>query len=56
MGFLVDCGVMRNPGSTVIDLSKGKPQLVRRGAGDHSLWVDEDDDPTLSSDDEAWGF
>lgn len=56
LGFLVDCGVMRNPGSTVIDLSKGKPQLVRRGAGDHSLWVDDDDDPTLSSDDEAWGF
>ena len=52
----MDCGVMRNPASTVIDLSKGKPSLVRRGAGDASVWVDDDDDPTTSSDDEAWGF
>ena len=56
LSFLVDCGVMRNPASTVIDLSKGKPSLVRRGAGDASVWVDDDDDPTTSSDDEAWGF
>lgn len=56
LAFLVDCGVMRNPASTVIDLSKGTPKLVRRGAGDASMWVDDDDDPTLSSDDEAWGF
>lgn len=56
LAFLVDCGVMRNPASTVIDLSGGTPKLVRRGAGDASVWVDDDDDPTLSSDDEAWGF
>lgn len=56
LSFLVDCGVMRNPASTVIDLSKGKPSLVRGGAGDPSVWVDDDDDPTTSSDDEAWGF
>ena len=55
LSFLVDCGVMRNPASTVIDLSKGKPSLVRRGAGDASVWVDDDDDLTTSSDAEAGG-
>jgi len=53
---LVDVGVMHNPASTVIDLSSGSPKLIRRGAGDASMWVDEDEDPTLASDDEAWGF
>ena len=56
LAFLVDVGVMHNPASTVIDLSSGSPKLIRRGAGDASMWVDEDEDPTLASDDEAWGF
>ena len=56
LAFLVDVGVMHNPASTVIDLSSGQPKLIRRGAGDASMWVDEDEDPTLASDDEAWGF
>ena len=56
LAFLVDVGVMHNPASTVIDLSSGSPKLIRRGAGDASMWVDEDEDPPLASDDEAWGF
>ena len=48
LAFLVDVGVMHNP--------SGSPKLIRRGAGDASMWVDEDEDPTLASDDEAWGF
>ena len=46
LAFLVDVGVMHNPASTVIDLSSGSPKLIRRGAGDASMWVDEDEDPT----------
>ena len=58
LGYMVDAGVRVNPPSTVIDLTTSTPKLLRRGAGDASLWVDEDEEEYLREDEEedAWGF
>ena len=57
LGFVVDAGVRFNPASTVIDLTPAQPKLLRRGAGDVSLWMDEDEEVGEAADEEdAWGF
>ena len=56
LGYMVDAGVRVNPPSTVIDLTTGTPKLLRRGAGDASLWVDEDEEEYREDEEDAWGF
>lgn len=56
LGFVVDSGSMANPPSTVLDLTGSAPKLIRRGAGDTSVWVDEDDAGEETDDEDAWGF
>ncbi|EEH57474.1 uncharacterized protein MICPUCDRAFT_5503, partial [Micromonas pusilla CCMP1545] len=48
LAFVIDCGVRENPPSTVIDLSGGAAKLLRRGAGDASAWVEDDEEETLA--------
>jgi len=56
LGFMVDAGVRANPPSTVVDLTGGAPALLRRGAGDASMWADPDDHEELRDEEDAWGF
>ena len=56
LAFVIDCGVRENPPSTVIDLSGGAAKLLRRGAGDASAWVEDDEEETLADEEDAWGF
>ena len=56
LAFVVDAGVMFNPPSTVLDLSSATPTLIRRGAGDASLWVDDEDAGAGADDEDAWGW
>ena len=56
LAFVVDAGVSFNPPSTVLDLSAATPTLIRRGAGDAGLWVDDDDTGAETDDEEAWGW
>lgn len=56
LAFVVDAGVLANPPSTVLDLTKGEPKLLRRGAGDAGAWVGEEEEEEAGSEDEAWGF
>jgi tRNA threonylcarbamoyl adenosine modification protein (Sua5/YciO/YrdC/YwlC family) len=56
LAFVVDAGVAFNPPSTVLDLSSATPTLIRRGAGDASLWVEEDEIGEKTDDEDAWGW
>ena len=56
LGFVVDSGFLANPPSTVLDLTGSAPKLIRRGAGDASMWVDDDDEGEQGDDEDAWGF
>ena len=56
LAFVVDAGASFNPPSTVLDLSGGTPTLIRRGAGDASLWVDDEDAGAGADDEDAWGW
>ena len=60
LAFVVDCGVLRNPPSTVIDLSGAAPKLIRKGAGDIALWVEDEQmggwDEQGADDEDAWGW
>lgn len=55
LAFVVDFGMTTNPPSSVIDLSFATPRLIRKGAGDVSVWLD-DEDEVKDDDDEAWGW
>ena len=57
LAFVIDFGITQNPPSSVIDLSGPLPKLIRKGAGDVSLWLDEaelGDDEDENDDARGW--